>query len=52
MSTFEENWESELLVTAEAIFGIGLSLRSNWEQANHEKMDQSGEEPVNGESAG
>lgn len=52
MSTFEENWESELLVTAEAIFGIGLSLRSNREKANHETMGQSGEQPANGESAG
>lgn len=51
MSTFEENWESELLVTAEAIFGIGLSLRSKREHAKQETMDQSGEEPVNGESA-
>lgn len=52
MSTFEENWESELLVTAEAIFGIGLSLRSNRETAGGEMTAQSGEQPANSESAG
>lgn len=52
VSTFEENWESELLVTAEAIFGIGLSLRSNRETAGGEMTAQSGEQPANSESAG